>query len=61
MDSTCQNRAKLNNNALCKRSPNPHLTEKQTVTVLKNLNIRLYFYDKNSVIYYQTRTFWQKK
>lgn len=46
MDSTCQNRAKLNNIALCKRSPNPHLTEIQIVTVLKNLNIRLYFYDK---------------
>ena len=61
MDSTCQNRAKLNNIALCKRSPNPHLTEIQIVTVLKNLNICLYFYAKNSVIYYQTRTFWQKK
>ncbi len=61
MDSTCQNRAKLNNTALCKRSLNPHLTEIQIVTLLKNLNIRLYFYDKNSVIYYQTRTFWQKK
>lgn len=61
MDSTCQNRAKLNNIALCKRSPNTHLTEIQIVTLLKDLNIRLYFYDENSVIFYQTRTFWQKK
>lgn len=61
MDSTCQNRAKLNNIALCKRSTTLHLTEIQVVTVLKNLNIRLYFYDRNSVIFCQTRTFWKKK
>ena len=43
MDSTCQNRAKLNNNALSRGSLQPHLIEIQIFTVLKNLNIRLYF------------------
>ena len=61
MDSTCQNRAKLNNIALCKRSLNPHLTEIQIVTVLKNLNMYLNFVMKKTDNFYVKLTFWQKK